>query len=103
MVTSDKLLEPLEAAIHRAAAADCLAETLALIGQYVTTVEERIRSLPAGSEELPALQNRTLLLFEFATVMVSASRQYAAAELEQVRLVARYRDAIACLRALSFT
>jgi hypothetical protein len=85
-------LESLEAAIRRAAAADCLAETLALTGEYVTKVEQRIRSLPRGSEDLPALRNRTILLFEFATAMVSASRQYAAAELAQVQLLAGYRN-----------
>jgi hypothetical protein len=92
MVISDELLESLEAAIRRAAAADRLADTLALVGEYVTKVEQRIRSLPEGSEELPALRNRTLLLFEFATAMVLASRQYAAAELEQVKLLAHYRN-----------
>ncbi|MGA9627872.1 MAG: hypothetical protein WBL65_12450 [Bryobacteraceae bacterium] len=84
-------LKSLEAAIRRAAAADCLAETLALTGEYVTKVEQRIRSLPGGSEELPTLRNRTILLFEFAIAMASASRQYAAAELEQVKLLAHYR------------
>ena len=92
MVISDELLESLEAAIRRAAAADCLAETLTLTGEYVTKVEQRIRSLPRGSEELPALRNRTILLFEFATAMVSASRQYAAAGLAQVQLLAGYRN-----------
>ena len=90
MAISDEL-ESLEAAIRRAAAAECLAETVALMDEYVTRVEQRIRSLPGGSEELPALRNRTILLFEFATAMVSASRQYAAAELEQVKLLAHYR------------
>jgi hypothetical protein len=89
---SGELLESLEAAIRTAAAADCLAETVALTGQYVTQVEQRIRSLPRGSEELPALRNRTMLLFEFATAMASASRQYAAATLEQVQLLAHYRN-----------
>ena len=88
----DQRLASLEAAIRRAAAGDRLAETLALTGEYVTQVERRIRSLPEGSEALPALRNRTLLLFEFATAMVSASRQYAAAELEQVKLLAHYRN-----------
>jgi hypothetical protein len=87
------MLESLEAAIRRAAAADCLAETLALMGQYVAQVEQRIRSLPRDSEELPALRNRTMLLFEFATAMASASRQYAAADLAQVQLLAGYRTA----------
>ena len=91
MAISDEL-ESLEAAIRRAAAADCLVETLALTGEYVTKVEQRIRSLPGGSEELPALRNRTILLFEFATAMASASRQYAAAELAQVQLLAGYRN-----------
>jgi len=85
-------LKSLDAAIRRAAAADCLAETLALTGEYVTKVEQRIRSLPAGSEELTALRNRTALLFEFAIAMVSASRQYAVAELAQVQLLAHYRN-----------
>ena len=85
-------MESLEAAIRRAAAADCLAETLILTGEYVTKVEQRIRSLPRGSEDLPALRNRTILLFEFATAMASASRQYAAAELAQVQLLAGYRN-----------
>jgi hypothetical protein len=92
MGISDELLESLEAAIRRAAAADCLAETLALMGQYVAHVEQRIRSLPRDSEELPALRNRTMLLFEFATAMASASRQFAAADLAQVQLLAGYRD-----------
>ena len=92
MVISDELLESLEAAIRRAAAADRLAETVALAGEYVTKVEQRIRSLPGGSAELPALRNRTILLFEFATAMVSASRQYAAAGLAQVQLLAGYRN-----------
>jgi hypothetical protein len=92
MAISNERLESLEAAIRRAAAADCLAETLALTGEYVTGVEQRIRSLPGGSEELPALRNRTMLLFEFAIAMVSASRQYAAAELGQVQLLAHYRN-----------
>ena len=91
MPISDEL-ESLEAAIRRAAASDCLAETLALTGQYVAKIEQRIRSLPGGSKELPALRNRTILLFEFATAMVSASRQYAAAELAQVQLLAGYRN-----------
>ena len=91
MAISDEL-ESLEAAIRRAAASDCLAETVALTGQYVAKVEQRIRSLPGGSEELPALRNRTILLFEFATAMASASRQYAAAELAQVQLLAGYRN-----------
>ena len=91
MVTSDEL-ESLGVAIRRAAAADCLAETLALMDEYVTQVEQRIRFLPGGSEELPALRNRTMLLFEFATAMASASRQYAAAELAQVQLLAGYRN-----------
>jgi hypothetical protein len=94
MAISDEL-ESLEAAIRRAAAADCLAETVTLMDEYVTRVEQRIRSLPRGSEELPALRNRTILLFEFATAMVSASRQYAAAELAQVRLLAGYRNSAA--------
>ena len=89
---SDQQMESLEAAIRSAAAGDRRAETLALTGAYVTQVERRIRALPEGSEELPALRNRTLLLFEFATAMVSASRQYAAAELEQVKLLAHYRN-----------
>jgi hypothetical protein len=89
---SDQRLKSLEAAIRKAAAADCLAETVALTGQYVTQVEQRIRSLPKGSEELPALRNRTMLLFEFAIAMASASRQYAAATLEQVQLLAGYRN-----------
>ena len=89
---SGQRLESLEAAIRQAAAADCLAETVALTGQYVTQVEQRIRSLPGGSEELPALRNRTMLLFEFAIAMASASRQYAAATLEQVQLLAHYRN-----------
>jgi len=93
MAISDEPLKSLEAAIRRAAAADRLAETLALTGEYVTQVEQRIRSLPGASEELPALRNRTILLFEFAIAMVSASRQYAAAELAQVQLLARYRNA----------
>ena len=92
MAISDELLESLEAAIRRAAAADRLAETLALMDEYVTKVEQRIRSLPGGSEELPALRNRAMLLFEFATAMVSASRQCAAAGLEQVQLLAHYRN-----------
>ena len=90
MAISDEL-ESLEAAIRRAAAAECLAETVALMDEYVTRVEQRIRSLPGGSEELPTLRNRTILLFEFAIAMASASRQYAAAELEQVKLLAHYR------------
>jgi hypothetical protein len=85
-------LESLEAAIRRAAAADCLAETVALMDEYTAKVEQRVRSLPGGSEELPALRNRTMLLFEFATAMASASRQYAAAELAQVQLLAGYRN-----------
>jgi hypothetical protein len=92
MAISDEPLESLEAAIRRAAAGDRLAETLALTGEYIARVEQRIRSLPGGSEELPALRNRTILLFEFATAMVSASRQYAAAELAQVQLLAGYRN-----------
>ena len=91
MAISDEM-ESLEAAIRRAAAAECLAETVALMDEYVTRVEQRIRSLPGGSEELPALRNRTILLFEFATAMASASRQYAAAELAQVQLLAGYRN-----------
>ena len=67
-------------------------ETLTLTGEYVTKVEQRIRPLPRGSEDLPALRNRTILLFEFATAMVSASRQYAAAGLAQVQLLAGYRN-----------
>jgi len=93
MAISDEM-ESLEAAIRRAAAAECLAETVALMDEYVTRVEQRIRSLPGGSEELPALRNRTILLFEFATAMVSASRQYAAAELAQVQLLAGYRNSV---------
>jgi hypothetical protein len=92
MAISDEPLESLEAAIRRAAAGDRLAETLALTGEYIARVEQRIRSLPGGSEDLPALRNRTILLFEFATAMVSASRQYAAAELAQVQLLAGYRN-----------
>jgi hypothetical protein len=33
-----------------------------------------------------------MLLFEFAIAMASASRQYAAATLEQVQLLAHYRN-----------
>jgi hypothetical protein len=65
------------------------------MGQYVAQVEQRIRSLPRDSEELPALLNRTMLLFEFATAMASASRQYAATDLAQVQLLAGYRTAAA--------
>jgi len=88
-------LESLEAAIRKAAAADCLAETVALMDEYAAKVEQRVRSLPGGSEELPALRDRTMLLFEFATAMASASRQYAAAELAQVQLLAGYRNSAA--------
>jgi hypothetical protein len=96
---SGQRLESLEAAIRQAAAADCLAETVALSGQYVAQVEQRIRCLPGGSEELPALRNRALLLFEFAIAMASASRQYAAATLEQVQLLAHYRNSASSSRS----
>jgi hypothetical protein len=91
-MVSNETLESLDAAVRRAAAADCLVETLTLIGEYVAKVEQRIRSLLADSDELPALQNRTVLLFDFATAMFSASRQYTAAELAQVQLLAGYRN-----------
>ena len=86
-----RLLTSLENAIRRSVAADSFVEAQALLGEYVVEVERQLRVMPAGPEELRALEKRTRNLFEWTSVMALAARGYAAADLSHLRLLSRYR------------
>jgi hypothetical protein len=85
-------LTSLENAIRRAVAADSFPAAQTLLGEYVAEVERQLRALPAGSEEMRALEKRTHILFQWTKAMALAARGYAAAELSHLRLLARYRN-----------
>ena len=88
-------LTTLETAIRKAVTADAYAEAEALAGQYVEEVERLLQAMPAGADELAALQTRTGALFDFAIAMATASRSYAGAQLDHLRLLDRYRETFA--------
>jgi len=88
-------LTSLENAIRRAVAADSFPAAQTLLGEYVAEVERQLRALPAGSEEMHALEKRTRKLFEWTNAMALAARAYAAAELSHLQLLARYRNSAA--------
>jgi hypothetical protein len=85
-------LTSFENAIRRAVAADSFLEAQTLLGEYVAEVERQLRAMPAGPEEMRALEKRTHKLFEWTNAMALAARGYAAAELSHLRLLARYRN-----------
>ena len=85
-------LTSLETAIRKALAADAFAEAQSLTGRYVAEVERLLRALPPGAEEVAAMQERTRSLFTFANALATASRSYAGAQLDHLRLLARYRE-----------
>ena len=85
-------LTSLEDAIRRSVTADSFAEAQTLLGAYVAEVERQLRALPAGPEEIRALEKRTRNLFEWTNAMALAARGYAAAELSHLQLLARYRN-----------
>ena len=91
-------LTSLEAAIRKAVTADAFAEAEALAGQYVAEAERLLQAMPAGAagaDAAAALQKRTGILFDFAIAMATASRSYAGAQLDHLRLIARYRETCA--------
>jgi hypothetical protein len=85
-------LTSLENAIRRSVAGDSFPEAQTLLRAYVAEVERQLRAMPAGSEEMSALEKRTRKLFEWVSAMALAARSYAAAELSHLRLLARYRN-----------
>ena len=85
-------LTSLENAIRRSVAADSFPEAQTLLGEYVAEVERQLRAMPAGPEEIRALEKRTRKLFEWTNAMALAARGYAAAELAHLQLLARYRN-----------
>jgi hypothetical protein len=84
-------LTSLEDAIRRSVAADSFPEAQTLLGEYIAEVERQLRAMPAGPEEIRALEKRTRNLFEWTSAMALAARGYAAAELAHLRLLAQYR------------
>ena len=86
------LLTSLENAIRRSVAKDSFVEAQSLLSEYVVEVERQLRVMPAGPEELRALEKRTRNLFEWTNAMALAARGYAATEMSHLQLLARYRN-----------
>ncbi len=83
-------LTAIETAVRDAIVSDSFAQADVLLGRYVAAVEGLLRSLPPGSEEVRALQVRTLDLFDWTKVMTLAAREYAVVELDRLQSVSRY-------------